>query len=114
VQYLGTQGFFGTYDANPHGKITSAMAQAWASAAAEWLVNRPVDLDARSKTMLIAEQADGAGLTAEEFIALLSSALKQASVSVPTKELRALAGLGLQRPISRANACRLIFALGNR
>jgi hypothetical protein len=114
VQYFGTQGFFGSYDAKPAGLVTAPLAAAWAEASVEWLAGKPVDLSARARRMLVAERAPGAPLTTDEFIAVLARELSKASIPFSPADLRARAGLGLNRPVTRGHACRLLLALGER
>ncbi len=110
VEYFGTQGFFGSYNANPRGVVTAAMSAAWARAGAEWLAGKPADLAERSRRMLVAEKTTGAAVTTEEFL----DALQAAGASVAPRELEAEIGPGLKRPLTRGQACRLLFALGQR
>jgi hypothetical protein len=111
VQILGTQGFFGSYDANPHGVVTAPMGQAWAEATADWLVGRQTDLDARAGTLRTAEQTEGKTLTAAEFVELLLGETQQAGLRISPETLREHVTLGAQRPINRGKACELIVAL---
>lgn len=110
VAYFGTQGFFATYDAQPRALVTSGLGQVWAQAGAEWLAGKSVDLAERSRRVLAAEKAGGAGLTTKQFL----DALRAAGATFSSKDLQSEIGLSEQRPITRGQAVRLLFALGHR
>jgi hypothetical protein len=114
IQYLGTQGFFGSYNANPFGSVTAPMAAAWAEAAAQWMRGAPVNATALACRMIVAEKAEGNPLTVEEFLDVLSREMTKASVPHSLKELQSEMRLGSNLQISRGNACRIIFAFGSR
>ena len=114
IQYFGTQGFFGTYDAAPYGQLNSELAAMWASAVVESLRGETGDVTERARRVLVAEQSPGAGLTARDFIELLSRDLARASLPNQSQQLEEMVGLGLDRPLRRGDACRLMFALGDK
>ncbi len=113
VQYFGTQGFFGSYNARPLEGVTAPVARAWATAAAEWLAGRPADLAERSRRMLAAERSPGPVVTTEEFLETLSRELAGLPAAPALADLRAEAGLLLKRPLSRGVACRQLLGLRN-
>jgi hypothetical protein len=112
VQYFGTQGFFGTYDAQPLAPLTLPVAQAWADATAEWIRGAPIDRTERARRMLAAEQQAGPPLTVGEFGAVLATALASLPKVRPLATLIGEVELAREIRISRGNACRLIYAAG--
>ncbi|MBL9216128.1 MAG: FAD-dependent oxidoreductase [Opitutaceae bacterium] len=113
VQYLGTQGFFGSYEADPLDAVTEPVAAAWAVAAAEWVRGQPVDPNERARHLLAAEQSGGPPVTTERFLAMLSEAFAAASVGHSIPDLKHRVPLAPDIRLNRGNACRLIYAAGN-
>jgi hypothetical protein len=114
VQYLGTQGFFATYDARPNSMLTMPEGMAWARAAVEWISGKKIKASERARDMMSAENAKGNILTVDEFCNMVYQEMKAAARPCRMDVLRVLLPLPGKRPISRGNACRLVFALGNR
>ena len=110
VQYLGTQGFFGSYDAQPLAALTVPLAEAWAEAVGQQLRGENLDRTERARRMLAAEAKRGAPLTVGEFAAILARAFKAASVTVAVNDLVDEVQLARDVRISRATAGRLLFA----
>lgn len=113
IQYLGTQGFFGSYNAAPYGLVNAPLARVWAKAAAESAKGDHVDVLARASQVLEAEQAGGDPVTAEQFLQTLFLELDRAAVPYSIEKFRQTAGRDASRPISRGSACRLIYYLGS-
>ena len=111
IQFFGTQGFFGTYDADPFGSVTAEMAREWSASTVEWLKGEERDVTARARRMMAAQLASGAALTSREFIEVLSRDLTRASLPDGTQKLKDMIKLGLERPLRRGDACRLMMAL---
>jgi hypothetical protein len=114
VQYFGTQGFFGSFEAQPLAALTVPVAEAWSEAVAQQMRGENVDRTERARRMLAAEEAGGAPLTVDEFVATLARACQAAGVPLPVNELLAEAQLARDIRISRGTACRLMFAAGRR
>jgi len=110
VQYFGTQGFFGSYEADPLGPVSTAMAEAWGEAAAELISGKKVDVTERARRMLIAEKDVTDALTVDEFSVIFSRALTRAQVAHTIPQLLREVQLGGDIRISRGNACRLMWA----
>jgi hypothetical protein len=110
VQYFGTQGFFGSYEADPLEPLTRPMAEAWAEAAAEWMLRRPVDVTERARRMRRAEQTPGEPLLVDEFLQILKREFERAAVPVDAIRLRHIVPMVHDIRLSRGNACRLMFA----
>ncbi len=106
VQYLGTQGYFGSYDALPARPLTAALAKVWAAHTGKRCRREAQDATAAAQMSWEAEQMAGETVTAEAFARLLDAAC--ATVFFTTQ----LTVLGLEpaKPINRANASRLIYA----
>lgn len=112
VQYFGTQGFFGSYEADPLDALTRGVAEFWVAAAAEWVQDQPVDPNARAARALAAEQRGGDPLLANDFARMLSEALAGTSRPMTSDTLLRLAQLeGIGR-ISRASAIRMVYLAG--
>jgi hypothetical protein len=114
IEYLGTQGFFGSYDADPFGPLTSEIAQAWAKCAAEWIKGEQVNVTERARGVLTAERAGGDAVSGEHFARTLVQALRAAALPVSATQVTSLIGRGSERSISRGNACRVMFELGSK
>jgi hypothetical protein len=112
VQYFGTQGFFGSYEADPLDALTRGVGEFWAAAAAEWIDGAPVDPNVRAQRALAAEQSGGEPLLANDFARMLSEALAGTSRPMTSDALLRLAQLeGIVR-ISRASALRMAYLAG--
>src|SRR5689334_4858213 len=68
VQYFGTQGFFGTYNARVGEPLSPPLADLWSSAAAEIAQGREFDRTERARQVLALEDKAGASVTAESFL----------------------------------------------
>lgn len=113
IQYLGTQGFFATYDAQPGAKLTAPLAQIWQRAAAELVGGKAVDRTDRARQVLAAEGAEGKAVSVREFLDGLAVALEGSRAPLSPAQRKELAGLRPDRPLTRGAACALIFALTN-
>jgi hypothetical protein len=112
VQYFGTQGFFGSYEADPLDALPRGLAEAWVAAAAEWASGAKVDPNLRASRILAAEERGGEPLLANEFARMLAEALAGTSSPWTSDDLLRMAQLeGIVR-ISRGNACRMMYAAG--
>ncbi|MEZ6051615.1 MAG: FAD-dependent oxidoreductase [Planctomycetaceae bacterium] len=110
IQYLGTQGYFGTYEARPDEPLTAPLAKsgpissnntfAMASSPTDAAIMRPR-----------AEQANGDIVTAGEFAKSLTTSLPDTEPN-QSKIQRLLTQLSIdpKEPITRGDACRLIYA----
>ena len=114
IQYFGTQGFFGSYDAQPLATLNVPLAEAWAQAAAQWIRGEKTDPTERARRMSAAEQRGGAPLTVEEFAAILARAFKAAALPLPMNELLDEVQLARDVRISRGAACRIMYAAGRK
>ncbi|MCA9050152.1 MAG: FAD-dependent oxidoreductase, partial [Planctomycetaceae bacterium] len=74
VQYLGTQGFFGSYDALPGEPLRQPLAEAWAKLAGAVSKKQPRDATADARDSWQAEQKGGEPITAAAFAQMLDSA----------------------------------------
>ncbi|MGE0377688.1 MAG: FAD-dependent oxidoreductase [Planctomycetaceae bacterium] len=112
VQYLGTQGYFGTYDARADDPLPVPLANAWIAHTAARLRSNDLDLTDAARQMLAAEQAAGDPVTGADFARQLDQVLTTDSqpASVATDLLNRLT-IPTDRPITRSNACRLIFVV---
>lgn len=112
VQYLGTRGFFRTYDALPQKPLSSAVSTRWAETLAKLVAKTPgFDPMAEAKA-LPADEDSSDPVTAAAFAAQLKKALQgvNAKDDVVEKELASLK-LPPGEVISRADACRLMYEI---
>lgn len=114
VQYFGTLGFFGSYEADPLDALTRNVAEVWVAAAAEWVRGAKVDPNLRARHVLEAEKQGGEPLLANEFARMLAEALAETPNPLSSDALLRLAQLeGIVR-ISRGSACRMMLAAGRQ
>jgi hypothetical protein len=113
VQYLGTQGYFATYDARPDDNLTSTLADAWIDCFARGRRGERVDPNAEARTNGAAEQKAGDPVTAAEFARRLD-ALAGTPKGPSSQALLAQLNIPADHPITRANACRILFDAGKR
>ncbi|WP_043589237.1 FAD-dependent oxidoreductase [Geminisphaera colitermitum] len=121
VQYLGTKGFFATYDAYPHEPLTSATADCWAKAFAALLTcDTPDDaslaasaahsLPANEPTKPSATATAIVASTLGEFASKLRTALSNNNLDTePLEAARRALGLRCEEPLPRSAACQLIY-----
>ncbi len=111
VQYLGTRGFFNTYDARPAEPLDDATAAAWANTAAKIAAKDP-SFDATAEAVALAGSAEktASGITVQGFSDQLKEALRKRGEPGECVDA-ALQKLKLQpgSPLSRGDACTLVF-----
>jgi len=112
VQYLGTCGFFGSYDASPSNPVTAGLAEVWAAAAADWMNGKVTDANGCARKVLAAEAKEGGAITQDEFLVILSRSLTAASVPFTPADSRV--SLGGRQVMSRGKACQIIYEIGSR
>ncbi|MBX3438133.1 MAG: FAD-dependent oxidoreductase [Planctomycetaceae bacterium] len=115
VQYLGTQGYFGTYDSRPDDELTIVLADAWIAHTAARASQTEIDFTNVARKMLDAERSGGDSLSATVFARSLAEALHLAE-RTPDEIGRLLDEHSIlsDRPITRGDACRLILRLASR
>ena len=110
IQYLATQGFFATYDAKPFDALKEPLASTWIEQTEELLRgSRPNATDV-ARTNLAAENKAGLPLTAHAFALRLHEVL--VDFNQDQEEILPLLdqwGIPSEKPVSRGNACRLIY-----
>lgn len=110
VQYLGTQGFFGSYDALPNEKLSINLANAWIDYISRWLKNRTSDPTSNAKDILTAEQKGGEAIDAGAFAHRLGKVLiTNGDNPVDLIQLMKRLNIYPDSLITRGDACRLIF-----
>jgi hypothetical protein len=107
VQYLGTRGFFGSYDARPGEALRGPLAEAWAKLTVALVNRQPRDATADARDSWQAEHQGGEPVSAAEFARMLDTA---SGTDRFTKQL-ALLEIDPSAIIHRADACRLIFTV---
>jgi len=106
IQYLGTQGYFGSYDALPTMPLLLPLAESWASHTAARLRGEKPAATAAACTQWQAETKGGEPISARDFARLLDAACNTTHFS----EQLPILVIEPDAPIHRANACRLIFS----
>jgi hypothetical protein len=106
MQYLGTQGFFGSYDVLPGKPLRLPLAKVWAKHTTAMLQKHSRDANTAARECWKAEQQSGERITALAFAQMLDQACETDRF---TKQLASLE-IAPDASIHRANACRLIFA----
>ena len=139
VQYLGTRGFFADYDARPDAPLSVAVAEVWARACGELLAGPPHGADADRAAMATARAVHrataakrvsrhGAGggdrgaapIDRARFVALLTAAARYRDLELSESQLATAGstsrdpGGGDSGPLTRGEACRMVFAALDR
>jgi len=109
VQYLGTQGFFGSYEALPNNKLSNNLADLWINYTAKWIKNKVNDPIEYTREMLAAEEDGDGTVKTEEFVKSLSNALAPAGYN-PDEIMSLITKLEISSDslLTRGDACRLI------
>tara|TARA_R110002049_G_scaffold2052_1_gene14787 strand:+ start:1368 stop:3398 length:2031 start_codon:yes stop_codon:yes gene_type:complete len=110
IQYLGTQGFFGSYEAQPNKLLTSSIAKVWITNLKKWLNNQSNDPNSDARDVYKAEQQGGGPLSTQSFAKQLSETINRKGYS-PEEILLIMARLNIPSDamITRGDACRIIF-----
>jgi hypothetical protein len=110
VQYFGARGFFASYDARPREALSTAVAREWARGFGELAAGR-ADANRLARAVNAAPVAKDT-ISARDFAAQLATALGYWNVGDAARPAALAAQLGLAgATISRADACRLMYAL---
>jgi ribulose 1,5-bisphosphate synthetase/thiazole synthase len=110
VQYLGTKGFFGSYEAQPNRPITKILGGQWASHLHAWKSTGDWQADIQARKALLAEETDDEGLNAGHFYAMISKALR---INAPVTSLLKSLDIQHKAMLSKGDAARIIFRLLN-
>ncbi len=109
IQYLGTKGYFITYEAKPEIKLTKSLADAWIALTKSIFNKKKEDLHAVLQAT-DEEEAKRSPVTAQEFAASLAKALNSHSFTYSKLlQILDLYRITPNQPITRGNACILIF-----
>ncbi|EIP99577.1 hypothetical protein OpiT1DRAFT_04100 [Opitutaceae bacterium TAV1] len=115
VQYLGTKGFFATYDARPHAPLTPATETCWVKSFESLLAAAGAhDASFAASAAVHALPADDPEsstiVTLAEFAAKLRTILRGRNLAThPLESAKRALGLRCSEPLPRAAACRLIY-----
>jgi hypothetical protein len=111
VQYLGTKGFFDTYDAQPEAPLTSAVARIWAQIFGKLIAEKYDPNESARAVAKASVRADNA-ITATQFLELLRKELDYRDLDPqPLAEMATSIPLELNSKLSRGDACRMIYDL---
>jgi hypothetical protein len=109
-QYLGTRGFFRSYDARPADPLTAATARLWATFTAAWTSDTAADATALARQLPQREAATEPAVTAAEFLGLVREALAaDGSSTEATDDLLTALAIPPAEPISRGAACQVVY-----
>jgi hypothetical protein len=108
-QYLGTKGYFGTYDLMAEDKLNATMADAWINHTSLLVKKSKLDATAVAKKMLAAEQTGKGTITAEAFAKKLGDTVGISDVNRKPAALLKKLGIAPQTNISRGDAAWLIY-----
>ena len=112
VQYLGTKGFFASYDAQPTQPLTATVAACWTETFVKLRTGGNLDATAQAHALAQRQTADDKRVSVAEFVTQLEEGLRRAlSKELPADAAAKSLGLERKNPISRGGACRLVFAL---
>ena len=107
IQYLGTKGFFPSYDAKPEQDLDASTARTWAKGAGEFLRG---DLDARSLAAVLQRQDGVEGsVEASAFCSQLADCGLSSDRSAAEQLCRSI-GVDIRQPLTRGDACGLIYS----
>lgn len=110
VQYLGTKGFFNSYDARPGEPLDATTARCWAATFAKLAAKVAYDATAEARA-LAARPGDETAVTADQFGAMLTGALPGGKQ--PVEQAATRVGLKADSRLTRAQACQWIFEFLN-
>jgi hypothetical protein len=107
VQYLGTKGFFGTYEANVHQTLSSKLANVWLLHISRWISGRSFDPNKYTKDIFSVEHIKDDGMKASVFVKHLSEieGFQDRKISLLLQKL----DINPDSKITRGDASRLIF-----
>ena len=107
IQFLGTKGFFPTYDAKPEEELDAATARTWSKGAGELLTG---DLDARSLAAALQKQDDVDGaVEVGAFCSQLVDCGLLPDRSAGEQLCRSI-GVDMSQVLTRGDACSLIYS----
>lgn len=107
VQYLGTKGFFGGYDARPTEPLAAPLARTWLKAVAALRSGAPYDAANQARECWRLEQQAAPAISRGEFQRALREVIGSSSDKGSSVNLGSATG---DAPITRAAASVLIFA----
>jgi hypothetical protein len=107
VQYLGTQGYFGSHDAAPERPLLRPLAQQWSKHTVSLIRREVSDSTAAACDNWKAEQEAGPEVTASEFATMLDEAGRTTRFTAQLPLLK----IDPDSVLSRADACRLLYAV---
>lgn len=106
IQWLGTKGFFSSYEAMPDKKLTKALAKRWIAHLQYWKEHRGWDANKQAIETAKVEFIAGENISAKDFASAIEKVLgKTALADSWLSEL----SINSQTDISRADAARLIY-----
>lgn len=107
IQYLGTKGFFPSYDAKSEERLDAATARTWSKGAGELLNG---DLDARSLAAALQRQDDVEGsVEAGDFCSQLADCGLPSDRSAAEQLCRSM-DIDRSQVLTRGDACSLIYS----
>jgi hypothetical protein len=112
IQFLGTQGYFATYDALPAEPLRKPLADSWLDLSRNRWQGKHSDPTTIAQSIHKAEQQQGPTVTAQDFAQRLADALPaQQHPSTSPAQFLAELQIPTDKPLTRATTCRLIFVI---
>ncbi|MGQ9493673.1 MAG: FAD-dependent oxidoreductase [Anaerolineae bacterium] len=112
VQYLGTKGFFASYDALPWNLLSLDTARAWAHGAVEMLAGVKVDPVERARQLPHDSMATANAVSATQLSELLISELKKRDGGgIDLASLLDCCDVGQDQVLTRGTACQILYTL---
>lgn len=111
IQYFGSQGFFGSYDAQPLATLMMPLAEIWTDAIVNLQLGKKVDVNDLAKLMLVAEKQEGKTLLVENFVSMISQKFSKVGITIPISNLMRHVQLDPKIRISRGGACQVMFVI---
>ena len=108
IQWAATRGFFAGYNAYPDQPVVGFVGEAWTKTFSD-LVTGDLDPHARALAFNKADRSDTTPVTARQFADSLKSVWKSEESPHPIDYALTTLALPSEEPISRANACLLMF-----
>lgn len=111
LEYLATKGFFTTYWARPGEPLTAKLAAEWLKAAGELWRGEKLDPVVRAQALHSVEREPDDAITGGEFARRLDDVTKSKNPKPSAVAYLASLSLSSDRPLTRAQACELIFVV---
>lgn len=115
VQFLGTKGFFNSYDARPGDPLRAGTAEVWTRVAGRLAARESYDPNEEARRLPLEDDANQKEVTAQAFAAGLESALRERGLPVASvKTTLSSLSIDADKPLGRGDACRIVHEILRR